>query len=128
MKDYFLFVTILHVCEAHSIIVVLLSDRSLNVKNVRKVMEEVKALTTVAQFGLSVSASVLDRIMRDHSNHGDRVSILAAYIVITLPNVTWETIAAKLYYWNETGAVEQAKMYIRRVTGEYVSMGCEICW
>ena len=90
-------------------------------------MEEVKALMTVAQFGLSIPASVLDRIMRDYSSHDERISTLAAYIVITLPNVTWEAIAAKLYYWNETGAVEQAKMYIRRVTGEYISMECEIC-
>jgi len=127
MQDYFLFVTILHVREAHSIIVVLLSDRSLNVQNVRKVMEEVQALTIVAQLGLPASDIVPDRLMRDYSNHAVWLLCLAADIVITLPNVTWEVITAQLYYWNEPGAVEQAKMYIRRVTGEYVSMGCEIC-
>lgn len=92
------------------------SDPSLNEENVKKVMEEVKAWNAVAQFGLSIPGDILTKFVTECFN--ERKSALASYIVTTLPNVTWEGIAAKLYYSDEMSALEQAKVYIHRFTGE----------
>lgn len=75
----------------------------------------------VGQFGLSVPNVILDGIMREYTSDDERKSALANYIVVTIPNVSWETIAAKLYSLEEMRAVEQAKLFIHRTAGELVS-------
>lgn len=43
---------------------------------------------------------------------------VASYIVTTIPNITWEEIAAALYYADEDRAMERAKSYIHTIAGE----------
>lgn len=77
---------------------------------------------TTGQFELSIPGGILDRIVTECSSELEQKSALANYIVTTLPNVTWEGIAAKLYSLNEMRAMKQAQMFIHRIAGEYMCL------
>ena len=68
---------------------------------------------------LSVPDAILDKIDDECSRNDERISAVASYVVTTVPNITWEDIAAALYSWDEERAVERVKPYIQRFDGNY---------
>ena len=92
------------------------SDPSLTVHNVQQVMEGVKGLKSwLVGLYLSVPEAIRDKINAECSSDKEKVSALAKYVVIILPNVTWEDIAGALYRQDEERAVERAKSYLCKV-------------
>ena len=68
---------------------------------------------------LSVPWAIQDKIAVECSGNDERISALASYMVTTVPNITWEDIAAALYSKDEERAVERVKPYIQRFDGKY---------
>lgn len=62
--------------------------------------------------------SIRNKIEAECSNHYEKISALADYMVTIIPGITWETIVTALYRCDEVKAVEQAKPYLHTVPGE----------
>ena len=87
-------------------------------ENVRKVIAGVREWRDVGRC-LSVPDAILAKIADEYSSNDERISALTSYVVTTLPNITWEDIAAALYEMDEKRAVERVKPYIQRFDGKY---------
>ena len=87
-------------------------------ENVRKVIAGVREWRDVGD-GLLVPDAILDKIAVECSRNDERISALASYVVTTVPNITWEDIAAALYGKDEKRAMERVKPYTQRFDGKY---------
>ena len=65
---------------------------------------------------LNVPSSKEEEIRRQHQSQ--QLASLAAYIVQTLPGISWEVIGGALYYCCEERALQSAKRYIKREEGK----------
>ena len=65
---------------------------------------------------LDVPESKEEEIRRQHQSQ--QLASLAAYIVQTLPGISWASIAGALYYCCEERALQSAKRYIKREEGK----------
>ena len=65
---------------------------------------------------LDVPYSKEKEIKRQHQSQ--QLASLAAYIVQTLPGISWASIAGALYYCREERALQSAKRYIKREEGK----------
>ena len=81
-------------------------------------MEGVRKWKDVGMW-LSVPRAILGKIAVEYSSNDERIYALASYVVTTVPNITWEDIAAALYSEDEKRAVERVKPYIQRFDGKY---------
>ena len=68
--------------------------------------------------GVSVPKPILASIDAEYSTHKEKMSALAEYVATTIPNITWEDIAAVLYQWDQDRAVERVKQYLNTFHGE----------
>ena len=66
---------------------------------------------------LNVPSSKEEEIRRQHQSQ--QLASLAAYIVQTLPGISWGVMAGALYYCCEERALQSAKRYIKREEGKF---------
>ena len=81
-------------------------------------MEGVRKWRDVGMW-FSVPGALLAKIAVECSSNDERISAVASYVVTTVPNITWEDIAAVLYRKDEERAVDRVKPYIQRFDGKY---------
>ena len=95
------------------------SDPSLTEQNVRHVMEVVEQRKWRSMgIWFSVPDSILNKIGFSYDTDDERISALANYMVTSIPGITWEKIASRLYRLDEERAVERAKPYLHIVPGK----------
>lgn len=94
-----------------------LSEMSLTLENVRKVMEGARKWWDIGSC-LLIPKGVLHKIAAKYSSDNEKICALASYMVTTLPNITWEDIAGALYKEDENRAVERVKPYISVFDGK----------
>ena len=66
----------------------------------------------------SVPDSILNKVDAECFSYDERISALANYVVTSIPGITWEKIASRLYRLDEERAVERAKPYLHIVPGK----------
>ena len=69
---------------------------------------------------LDVPFSKEAEIRRQHQSQ--QLASLAAYIVQTLPGISWASIAGALYHCCEKRALQSAKRYIKREEGKFCAV------
>ena len=89
-------------------------------ENVSRVLEKIKALSTVAEYGLKIPTNYI------FPNHVDcanctkiKIGEIASYIVESAPESSWEKLAVQLYQWEEFDAVLKVIRYIDTAPGKY---------
>ena len=69
---------------------------------------------------LVVPLSKEEEIKRQHQSQ--QLASLAAYIVQTLPGISWGVVAGALYYCREERALQSAKRYIKREESKFCAV------
>ena len=76
-------------------------------------------------------SSVLNKINAECSSDAEKMSAVVNYAVATIPDITWEDIAAALYKEDEEKAMERVKPYLHIIPGgscfNIVYTGTAIC-